>query len=76
VGNLARQTLTEVWNSPAYVELRRRIDQAAHRPDEEPTLCKSCLKWGHDPWKTSDGKTVWGSTDARTGLLPDEDDPV
>lgn len=77
VGNLARQTLTEVWESPAYVALRRRIDQAAVRPDEEPELCRSCLKWGHDPWRTSDGKTVWASrSDATGGVLPDEEDPV
>jgi radical SAM protein with 4Fe4S-binding SPASM domain len=76
VGNLGRQTLTEVWNSERYVDLRRRIDAAAVRPDEEPELCKSCLKWGHDPFKTSDGKTVWASPEAPSGLLPEEDDPV
>ncbi len=74
VGNLARQTLTEVWKSPGYTELRRRIDGAYRRPDEEPELCKSCLKWGHEPSRTSDGKTVWGSTTA--GMEPDDDDPV
>ncbi len=74
VGNLARQTLTEVWESPAYRDLRRRIDNAYRRPDEEPELCKSCLKWGHEPSKTSDGKTVWGGGAA--GMEPDDDDPV
>lgn len=76
VGNLGKQTLTEVWSSDRYVELRRRIDGAALRPDEEPELCRSCLKWGHDPFKTSDGKTVWASPDAPTGHLAEEDDPV
>lgn len=73
VGNLARQTLTEVWNSPVYTDLRRRIDAAAARPDEEPELCRSCLKWGHERSRTSDGKTVWGDG---AGTEPDDDDPV
>jgi radical SAM protein with 4Fe4S-binding SPASM domain len=74
VGNLARQTLREIWDSPAYVDLRRRIDGAARRPDEEPELCRSCLKWGHERSRTSDGKTVWGG--GGVGLEPDDDDAV
>lgn len=64
VGNLATRTLREIWDGPAYVELRRRIDNAYRRPDEEPALCKSCLKWGHEPLRTSDGKTIWGEEGA------------
>ena len=74
VGNLTRETLTEVWESPAYVDLRRRIDNAYLKPDEEPELCKSCLKWGHEPFKTSDGKTIWGRRDS--GAEPEDDDLV
>ncbi|HEX9819374.1 MAG TPA: radical SAM protein [Methylomirabilota bacterium] len=74
VGNLGRQSLTEVWNSAAYVDLRRRIDGAGRRPDEEPELCRSCLKWGHERSRTSDGKTVWGGEGA--GMVPDDDDAV
>ncbi len=62
MGNLGTQTLREVWDGPKYIDLRRRIDNAYRRPDEEPALCKSCLKWGHQPHQTSDGKTVWGAT--------------
>ena len=76
VGNLARQTLTEVWKSAAYAELRRRIDNAYRRPDEEPGLCKSCLKWGHDPSQTSDGKTIWGDERAGGAAEPADDDLV
>ena len=64
VGNLSRQTLLEIWKSPKYTELRRRIDNAYRKPEEEPELCKSCLKWGHESWKTSDGKTIWGNRDS------------
>ncbi|MBI3031154.1 MAG: radical SAM protein [Candidatus Rokubacteria bacterium] len=73
VGNLGRQTLREVWDSPIYAALRRRIDRAYRRPEEEPELCKTCLKWGHEPWKTSDGKTIWGAEGARGEIPPDDD---
>ncbi len=74
VGNLRTQTLGEVWTSPRYVELRRRIDNAYRRPEEEPELCRSCLKWGHEPWKTSDGKTIWADEQARgAGGVADDD---
>jgi len=76
VGNLGRQTLTEVWNSPPYVDLRRRIDNAYRRPDEEPELCRSCLKWGHEPWKTSDGKTIWRDERAAGSSGSEDDDLV
>ena len=59
VGNLARNTLEEVWSSPRYVELRRRIDNAYRDPDNEPDVCRSCLKWGHEPYQTSDGLIRW-----------------
>jgi radical SAM protein with 4Fe4S-binding SPASM domain len=75
VGNLTNQSLREVWDSETFVDLRRRIDNAAHKPDEEPALCKSCLKWGHEPFKTSDGQTIWANPDAGQGELAagDED---
>jgi radical SAM protein with 4Fe4S-binding SPASM domain len=73
VGNLEKQTLTAVWASPAYVDLRRRIDNAARCPEEEPELCKSCLKWGHESFRTSDGKTVWANATARAPGLDDDE---
>jgi radical SAM protein with 4Fe4S-binding SPASM domain len=73
VGNLAAQSLEEIWEGPGYTDLRRRIDNAGRCPAEEPELCKSCLKWGHEPSRTSDGQTVWGGG---AGTEPDDDDPV
>jgi radical SAM protein with 4Fe4S-binding SPASM domain len=70
VGNLARQSLGEIWDGPAYADLRHRIDNAYRRPEDEPELCKSCLKWGHETSKTTDGQTVWGSG---RGMEPDDD---
>jgi hypothetical protein len=59
-----------VWDGPAYADLRHRIDNAYRRPEDEPELCKSCLKWGHEPSKTTDGQTVWGGG---RGMEPDDD---
>lgn len=78
VGNLKHNTLTEIWDGPAYVELRRRIDRAYTYPEDEPAMCKSCLKWSHEPWRTSDGKTVWGQGAGAQGyassaLVADDD---
>lgn len=75
VGDLTKQSLTEVWESATFRDLRHRIDNAYRRPDEEPALCKSCLKWGHEPFKTSDGQTIWSNLEAGEGELTagDED---
>lgn len=76
VGNLAKQTLTEIWHSERYVDLRQRIANAYRQPDQEPTLCKSCLKWGREPWRTSDGKTIWGGEDAAAAAAPAADEDL
>jgi MoaA/NifB/PqqE/SkfB family radical SAM enzyme len=73
VGNLGQASLTEIWEGPRYRELRRRIDAAATCPEDEPDLCKSCLKWGHEPFRTSDGKTVWASAAAAAEADPDDE---
>lgn len=52
VGNLQKNTLQEIWDSPEYVDLRNRIDNAPLDPENEPEICKSCLKWG--PIKTQE----------------------
>jgi radical SAM protein with 4Fe4S-binding SPASM domain len=65
IGNLLRQTLTEVWNGRTARHLRRRIARAVSDPDAEPGMCRSCLKWSHHSWSASDGKTSWLQGDAR-----------
>ena len=47
MGNIQEQTLSEIWNSEKYVDFRRRVDNAVNNPDDEPELCRTCLKWGH-----------------------------
>lgn len=80
VGNLEKNSLSEIWEGHIYADLRRRIDDAAVHPENEPAMCKTCLKWSHDPWKTSDGKTVWGVKEAppsgKTGFNAVEEDLV
>jgi radical SAM protein with 4Fe4S-binding SPASM domain len=60
VGNTRDNTLEEIWASDGYTDLRRRIDNAYEDPVNEPDICRSCLKWSNQPWRTSDGKVIWG----------------
>ncbi len=45
MGNIADSTLEDIWNSEKYVSFRKRVNEASIRPDLEPSLCRSCLKW-------------------------------
>ena len=47
VGNLKEKSLIEVWNSKKYKTMRKRINNADQNPEEEPEICKNCLKWSH-----------------------------
>jgi hypothetical protein len=47
VGDLKEQSLIEVWNSEEYKTMRTRINNADQNPEEEPEICKNCLKWSH-----------------------------
>ena len=40
-GDLRRQSLAEIWNSPVYVESRRAVVDPAYRPRLE-TPCAGC----------------------------------
>jgi len=45
MGNLRENSLADIWNSPKYRDFRTRVDNALIKPEEEPSLCKSCLRW-------------------------------
>ncbi len=66
MGNIGKQTLSEVWNNPKYVAFRYRVDNARHAPEEEPELCKNCLKWGYG------GQLRPGQNTTAINLKPEE----
>ena len=45
MGNVNNNTIKEIWNSPQYVQFRKRVKQAVRYPKQEPQLCKTCLRW-------------------------------
>ena len=47
LGNLHEQDLLSIWQSPKYKKLRRCIDNVIDRPEDEPELCRNCLRWEH-----------------------------
>lgn len=59
IGNAGRTTLAEIWSSRAARRLRKRIARAVSDPSQEPAMCRRCLKWGHQPWQTTDGLVHW-----------------
>lgn len=59
LGNIEEKTISEIWFSDKYVELRRKIDSSFSSPDDEPEFCKKCLRWGFEKFTTSDGSHSW-----------------
>jgi len=45
MGNVVKNSLMDIWNSPKYREFRSRVDNALTRPQAEPDICKACLRW-------------------------------
>lgn len=45
MGNIHETDLNTIWNSPKYVEFRRRVKNFEKEPENEPDICKSCLRW-------------------------------
>ncbi len=45
MGNVKKNGLSDIWNSHKYRDFRARVDNALIKPEEEPSLCKSCLRW-------------------------------
>jgi radical SAM protein with 4Fe4S-binding SPASM domain len=81
-GNVARQPVLEVWNSPAYQRLRRSIHQKDYASLE---VCKGCdVPWaGDEPmplWKRqaasvlSNGLVAWRKATGRTAPRPGAQD--
>lgn len=45
LGNVKNATLTEIWNSPAFKDFRRRLARVREEPENEPELCRHCPMW-------------------------------
>ena len=45
VGSLKTNSLTQIWHSERYRDLRDRINNTEKNPTAEPNMCKNCLKW-------------------------------
>ncbi len=45
MGNVMNTSLYEIWNSQKYCEFRRNVDKVRKNPEQEPELCKNCLRW-------------------------------
>jgi radical SAM protein with 4Fe4S-binding SPASM domain len=59
MGNIGERTLSQIWDSAKYAAFRYRVDNAGRNPDDEPELCKTCLKWGHvQPLRPGQGTTT------------------
>ncbi|MBF0290229.1 MAG: SPASM domain-containing protein [SAR324 cluster bacterium] len=45
LGNINENTIEEIWNGKKYKNLRKRVNEALIHPENEPELCKGCLKY-------------------------------
>lgn len=45
MGDMKKDSLATIWNSPKYRDFRKRVDEAVSNPGREPQLCIDCLKW-------------------------------
>lgn len=45
MGNLLKQSLNEIWDGMKYRDFRKRVDDFKKSPDNEPDICKNCLRW-------------------------------
>ena len=45
MGNIKTENLNKIWNSEKYQNFRRNIKNHMHTPQDEPEICKQCLRW-------------------------------
>jgi radical SAM protein with 4Fe4S-binding SPASM domain len=45
LGNVGENTIDEIWNSPSYRQIRKRLANARKEPENEPEICKTCLMY-------------------------------
>ena len=45
MGNLTEQSLRDIWRGERYRTFRRAVAEHASRPETEPEICRTCLRW-------------------------------
>lgn len=45
MGNILKNSLQEIWKTERYRKFRRKVDTAVINPQDEPCICKTCLRW-------------------------------
>jgi len=45
MGNLLNNSLQQIWDSQRYRDFRKRVNNAVRIPEDEPEICKTCLRW-------------------------------
>ncbi len=45
MGNIAENTLKEIWNNEKYISFRKQADEAVRHPEKESHLCRNCQRW-------------------------------
>ena len=68
MGNVMENTMDEIWNGERYQAFRKKTLEVIQHPENEPEMCKSCLKWTH-PSSIAEGEEYLEDD-------PDEIDPV
>ena len=45
MGNIMKNSLEKIWASYRYQRFRQNVKDAKRFPDQEPDVCRSCLRW-------------------------------
>ena len=45
MGNLHENSLADIWNSDKYRSFRKKVGNFRKAPDDEPYICRNCLRW-------------------------------
>ena len=45
MGNLHENDLSGIWNSDKYISFRKRVRNFSNSQDNEPAICRNCLRW-------------------------------
>lgn len=45
MGSILQSDLKSIWNTDKYKNFRKRVDNFRKAPEQEPDICKTCLRW-------------------------------